>query len=518
MELIDSRIQAVDPTQVPPDVLAPIANSEAEAPPAPLRNVVAAPAEAKFKRHLFLLFALAITAGFAFFIFSFSAPAPGRGGIDENAYLVGGRMIAEHATTGFKPSDDYQFVGAMWVRTAKGWYYPKYPFGTSLLNAIPFLFHKAELAFSVSPLTTVLAVLGMFFLAREVVGSFYALLSMIVLAMGPTTLQFAILPDSHAPALCFVVWGMYFLLRWWRTGGWPSGVAAGLCLGFAVTIRYTEALLLFPLYPLSILRTDGYIGPKLMMCLKPLALLPIGPLGLAVLWRLEKWKSWRAWLRAGVPVIAWGVPVGVLVTFNWFTLGHFTGYDGTNESSGFAIKYFVQKWDFAIYQIYLLGLFVFMPLGIAGLIAMYRGHRRTALAAHDVVRARRFYTRPTTGATRTGVDYLRFFLTLFPPVIIAGMYLLKSAENLNINPPRKGSIALPLAAGVLTAAAAAVGVWGSLDELTRDHRGNMNFHYSAREIISHMQPSPGGRPMMITDEGMFPQFIQYMQFMVDADC
>src|SRR5438128_1908289 len=89
------------------------------------------------KRMICLLIALAFTAGYCFFLFSFLAPAPGRFGVDENAYLVGGRMIAQHGTTGFKPSDDYQFIGAMWLRTPNGWYYPKYPFGTSLLYAAP---------------------------------------------------------------------------------------------------------------------------------------------------------------------------------------------------------------------------------------------------------------------------------------------------------------------------------------------------------------------------------------------
>ena len=35
---------------------------------------------------------------------------------------------------------------------------------------------------------------------------------------------------------------------------------AGLLLGYAVTIRYTEALLLLPLYSLDVVRTDGYLG------------------------------------------------------------------------------------------------------------------------------------------------------------------------------------------------------------------------------------------------------------------
>src|SRR6266550_5838738 len=112
-----------------------------------------------WKRWLFLLIAVSITAAFGFFLFSFFAPAPGRPGIDENGYLVGGKNIAQRGTMAFTPSDDYQFVGAMWVRTKdethvpgfnkpaflrdrltvttkQGSYYPKYPLGTSLLYAI----------------------------------------------------------------------------------------------------------------------------------------------------------------------------------------------------------------------------------------------------------------------------------------------------------------------------------------------------------------------------------------------
>src|SRR5262249_24529778 len=151
---------------------------------------------------------------------------------------------------------------------------------------------KPDWAFWIAPACTALAVLGMFFLARPIVGSFYALLAMIVLAMGPTTLQLAILPDSHAPALCAVVWGMYFLLWWWKSGRWLVGASAGLLLGFAVTIRYSEALLMFGLYSLDVMRIDA-IGPKMHTVLKVIGFLPFGPLGIAVISRL-KWESWRS--------------------------------------------------------------------------------------------------------------------------------------------------------------------------------------------------------------------------------
>src|SRR5215213_5379038 len=59
--------------------------------------------ESRTKRLTFLLLAIAIVIGMTFFLFSLSAPAPGWPGIDENAYLIAGRMIAEHGTTALKP-------------------------------------------------------------------------------------------------------------------------------------------------------------------------------------------------------------------------------------------------------------------------------------------------------------------------------------------------------------------------------------------------------------------------------
>ena len=60
-------------------------------------------------------------------------------------------------------------------------------------------------------------------------------------------LAFAEQPLSHGPALACVTWGMYFLLRWWQTASSWRGILAGLLLGYAVTIRYTEGLLIIPI-------------------------------------------------------------------------------------------------------------------------------------------------------------------------------------------------------------------------------------------------------------------------------
>jgi hypothetical protein len=131
-----------------------------------------------------------------------------------------------------------------------------------------------------------------------------------------------------------------------------------------------------------------------------------------------------------------------------------------------------------------------------------------------------------------GVDYLRFFLTLLPPVIIAGMWLLANvggspalaSTTLSTRPAaaKRGSISGPLAAGILTAATAGLGIWASMPELERQHRGNLNLHYSAERIMAQINPhhlkiNSSLQPVAFADEGMFPQLLMYMQFMGDCD-
>src|SRR5947207_3407462 len=100
-------------------------------------------------------------------------------------------------------------------------------------------------------------------------------------------------------------------------------------------------------------RDHGAAGPARMgICHQP-GLLPVGPLGIAAISRVnwKKSKSWRSYFGASVPLVAWALPVGTLLLYNWLTLGHFSGYSGTNESSGFSLKYFFEKWDFAVHQL-----------------------------------------------------------------------------------------------------------------------------------------------------------------------
>ena len=42
---------------------------------------------------------------------------------------------------------------------------------------------------------------------------------------------------------------------------------------------------------------------------------------------------WRRYLKLAVPVLAWLVPTGILLAYNYAAMGSFSGYDTTNEST-----------------------------------------------------------------------------------------------------------------------------------------------------------------------------------------
>jgi hypothetical protein len=426
--------------------------------------------------------------GFALVASSLWAPA--HPGIDQNGYLVGGKNLADHFSSGFLPADPFEFVGGMWIRTDTGWYYPKYPLGLPLLNAMALWLdpqagdpHGKMWVMMIAPICAVLSLVAMFLLVRIVAGSFLAVLGMILLGTSMTLLAVMNSPWSHAPALCFVTWGMYLMVRWWQTASTWRGVLAGLLLGYAVTIRYTEGLLLLPILLVAILMLD-----------------PRAP---------------RTWLRAAIPVGAWLVPVTALVAFNYFAMGSWTGYDSTNESTGFTWKNFLEKWEFMTQQIYDYGLFFIAPLAVLGMAGMYRASWKLALlltlwvVPGVVVYTSYYWGLNRTGAT--GVGYLRFFLTLFPPMIVSACWVMRSIEG------ARGSVAGPIACGLIVAIAASVGVNNSLPSLSREHAVNWNLAFTMDQITRTI---PRGSVVFAESErrgggGMFSNLLNFLQFKGD---
>jgi hypothetical protein len=333
------------------------------------------------------LCALAISAVYLWVLLGFSAPA--HPGVDQNGYLVGGRMLALAGSTATLTPDPFDFVGRMYITIDDQTHYPKYPLGLQAIYAASFLIFgdtpaAVEVAHRVSPVMMSLALLGIFALVRPLAGSMLALLGMIALGFSQLHLGLAINPNSHAAALAFVVWGMVLVFSGLRQrSGWRF-VVAGFLLGFATLVRYTEGLLLLPLV----------MG----------------------LWSARRSVGWR-W--AGLSLLAWATPIAVQVAYNRYHYDAWTSYGGTNESTGFGVDYLRHNFDLVLRTLSETNLYLLFPLGLIGLVSLWSTDRRTAalLAAWFVPSAAvyaAYYWAPEGGA-----GYARFFVTQVPALIAA---------------------------------------------------------------------------------------------------
>ena len=376
----------------------------------PVRHLPDLPAESTAKRWTFLTIALLLTLGYALSLSFYWEPV--HQGTDQNGYLVGGKMFAQNLSLAQEPRqirrpdqfDPHAYIASMWVTAADDphAFYPKYPLGLPFIFAVCLWVGGAlapltgpmtgiYLAHMVSPAMMTLAVLGVFFLVRQFAGSFAGVLAMCVFATSPTTSALVINPNSHATTVFCVVWGMICLLQWWRRGGRRWALIAGFLVGYAATIRYTEGALILPLLWAAFVRL-----------------------------RLRRLRSW---IESALVLVGWAIPVTILLTYNWFAMGTLTGYDATNESTGFSWNFFYDNWETIVRQLNINGLFLVMPLAIAGLIAMFWWNWRIAVfiwlwIGPCLTIYTFYYWAPDS------VGYLRFVLTILPPMLIGGYWLI----------------------------------------------------------------------------------------------
>ena len=445
--------------------------------------------EMALSRRAFELLGLALVVGHFIMLLAYWAPATP--GVDQNGYLVGGKQLARSGSTGFKPGNPLQYVGGMWVLAGEpasasdAWFYPKYPPGLPLLNAIVLWIdwqRGKQWALLISPICTSLALWAMFLMTRLVGGSFAGILAMILLGTNYTALVMANMPWSHGPALAFVTWGMYLLLRWWQTGSGWRGALAGFLLGYAMTIRYTEGLLAIPLAVAAVLMV-----------------------------RRPEPATYR---RAAMPLIGWLVPVLWMLGFNYFAMGTLTGYDTTHESSAFTLARLRDQWETVFQQLYDHGVFFILPLAVLGLAMMWRRNWRIALILMLwVVPGLAVYTSYYWGRASMSWAYLRFFLTLFPPMILAAVWYVTQQGKRQSAEGRR-SFAAPIAAGIVVALASAVGLRNALPVMSRDAASNWNLAYTTDTIIQRV---PAGSVLFIEQRGWMSGLLNFIQWRGDYE-
>jgi 4-amino-4-deoxy-L-arabinose transferase-like glycosyltransferase len=427
--------------------------------------------ETRAHRALCATLAVAIAAAFLLALSPFRVPA--HPGVDQMGYLVGGRLLAEHGSTVFRAlnpvihhPDPFRFVGRMWVSvdadTPRERYYPQHPFGYPLFVALAFKLagpaRGLSLAYGINPVCMAFALLGSFVLVRRFAGSFAGLLAMLVLAASPLTWRLANNPNSHASALCVVTWGMCLLLDWGDRGGWPRALGAGLLLGYAATIRYTEGLMLLPVLVVTGLRA-------------------------------HRERDARDTL---VPLAAWAVPVVTVLLVNQTTIGAATAYRA-GHNLDFGWGFFRMNGAIVFRLLSSEGLFLLFPLALVGLPLMFRLNARLALVlAAWILPSAALYTSYYWAPDNLG--YLRYFFTIFPALLVCAFWWLRPA--LERFAPRPIAC---VAIGALALLSSAAGLRGGLANAAADFAENAALQQRAAIVLA---AAPTGSVLFTQDAGL----------------
>jgi hypothetical protein len=177
-----------------------------------------------------------------------------------------------------------------------------------------------------------------------------------------------------------------------------------------VTIRYTDGLLILPLFW------------GVLCC--------------------TQWREKRSRFEALAALGAWALPVFYLAIFNLYSLGALTGYDPTNESTGFSWQYFSDNWENMFRQLNSGALFLLFPLGAAGLCFLPWWHKRLSVwlslwILPTLLLYTAYYWAP---GARNNTSYLRFFLSILPGLSLAAMVVVAHVRQ---NLPGKVETAEP---------------------------------------------------------------------------
>ena len=162
--------------------------------------------------------------------------------LDPEGYLLPAKRIACGEPLSVKDDDIFYYQNHVWVENEKGEVCSKFAPGYPVIMALFYKIGGDVGMFWVSPFCGVLALIGAFFLFRLWMSSFPAILATACLAVNKMFLIYTGYLLTHSLDICAVVWGIYFLFKWRRNGKWQNALYTGLILGFACTVRYTDAL------------------------------------------------------------------------------------------------------------------------------------------------------------------------------------------------------------------------------------------------------------------------------------
>jgi hypothetical protein len=407
--------------------------------------------------------------------------------VDSHGYMVSARLFQEHGRFCQVPQDDYSFVGPMWVANAKGEQYAKYP---PLFPSLAGLIMRAfgvDAGFYVVPILALLGVLGMYALCRTRFSGYYSLLGAFVLAVTPVFNVLAFRQMSHSVSMCFLVWGyLLFLLAIGReTSRSRTALAlgAGFLLGYAVGIRYTNALLVIPPLLLGVAKQEGS----------------------------------RARL-IGAYLAGLGIPVAFLAAYHRVAFGGVlrTGYALSGEQTAFGWGYLVtnmQRFGTWVVTELLGPLFVFSCIG--AVVLWVRTRTRAMIVATGTLPLFLLYMSYYWCPDLFPAAFLRFLLPLLVPATVLALVGLEWVSH-RLESQRAARL---LSIIVFIGSIGWWGVWNTLVAVERDYRRHLA-RKSVVDFVVDAVPESSvifGHPVLLQSLDINQAYNLYPYVILDKD-
>lgn len=344
-------------------------------------------------------------------------------GTDENGYLLTAKRLATTGDIAKRTDDPNEFISGNWVEARDGEYYAKYPIGYPLLCAIAYKLGGPSAVFLINPILAVMAVVGMFFLARAMLGDFAGALAAIFLATNPMHAFYGISALSHSGSICFATWGMYFVWRWSERGGGSNAILGAAFTAYATSVRYTEALLVLPAVAMVIWRCVEMCRSRSPNREEEQRL----PFGERLLQSFRRGVRSLPWGQLAAMALVSLIVLTPLLIQHWVAYGSpfVSGYSLCGESTGFGWKWFEKNWRLMLSRLDSPGLFLLFPLGVAGLCCLAAVRAKLAVfLSLWIVPGLLLYTAYYWAPAGEGPWYIRFFVSLFPPFLVSALALL----------------------------------------------------------------------------------------------
>ena len=290
---------------------------------------------------LWHLLGVAIIAGYAAFLVMHFQPAISEP--DDNGYFAQASLMATKGTTILHPESDAQYIGMHWLVTSPdknidphtAEYISRYPPGLPALIAVVYKIGGYKAAAAVNPGLAIGALIGLYLLMCQVMPAPLALAGLVLVALNPTFTHHALDGDSHMGVTFCVLWALYFMMLWSKSGKlWQVGLA-GLFLGCIPTVRYGDVVM--------------GTGAAAFF-----------------LWNIRKFP--QIWKHYAVAIGCAIVPVLPMLIRNQIVMHAFwrTGYSLTNEETGFSMAYFKAHVVDYLQQVQGAGIGMFLRSGFWG--------------------------------------------------------------------------------------------------------------------------------------------------------